>query len=157
MWKLFHRCRNPSFHLFLTDMIQQFTCLPLDVWIRLFQHGNTVGDGAASGRCERNHSLACQVCSFNECVYCSWCEVPPYRIAQKDEIILAHIHRNGFYFRPHLRIIHLYRTTRLFVCPVEVGTGIWLCRYYLADVGISKGRFFWFVEGWGALYIFIKW
>ena len=25
------------------------------------------------------------------------------------------------------------------------------------DACISKGRFFWFVEGWAALYIFSKW
>ena len=32
-----------------------------------------------------------------------------------------------------------------------------IIKAYFRPVYISKGRFFWFVEGWGALYIFIKW
>lgn len=137
--QLLHPCPDG----FLVGPVEQFPVFPFQIGVGLSQCGLAVADTAPARCGERNHAPAFQVVAFDECVDDPRSEVPPDRIPDEHRVVSGHTPLHGFECRPCLRIVHLRRTARTFVVPVEIGIRIGLCGSDRKELASRRtGQFF---------------
>lgn len=118
-------------------VVEQLALLPVGLGTVGLQAPLRLLDPAAAGGGEGNHRLAGKIISLQERVHDTGLHIPPDGEADEHGVVLVQIRRRCRDGGAAGWIVHLQRAAALLVHPVQVRSGIGLCRTNLIQIRSS--------------------